>query len=1235
MKAKEKPINKVKANGNKYPLPKIKYANSNNQTLTKMKSTNNQPFSNIHINQNLDQFNIVQQNIYRPKDQKQKEEQKLNSKNTLKIKNIYDPKNKTNTKNNEYKNNYSQNNLKYLLKEFGLSEYLRKLYEYGYDNNNYLKIGTLSRKNFNNLLNNIHIFPGHTVKMEKFYEYLKKLNMSSSNHINNFINNNYNNNNNNNTYKKRKLNYNSIYGLNNGNKNNINNNFNHYYNYDNYNINKHSLNIGSNNRKNKKCLSPRGRPKTSQVKGFSKPKVRIRNNFSGNKLMKRKIENYSNIGSPFLNNSDEGNNILIKSYLNDNRKFVLNQKMNNKNLMELKRKYNGNEINNNNVFNNINGNEEYNMLYNSCNNYQFENQKDMEDKINQNIERMLNYYMVQLNDKLDKSYETVEDSSLSYIVTSQLNENKNNNYINNNIILKNKNAENKKILPNYKLPSINSQNQDSLTNRKNDKNTNNINNCNNILKLKNKMNDKNIVKENKEKEKDIKNNESLTKNEKNVKPKEEKKEIIEEDIKKVENKIKDEYVKDIKKLSDHETSTKSKDSKEHEIEEDEILFKDKKPIQNPFNLKEKEKEQNNINNINNKEKEKEPTKQMILDDSYLLNEKYSLEQNIYDTLRLNRSMDAENINKDTLKFDIEFMCRCLGLALMKHIEQGKEKQHITELYNQEQTLKFYFYNSGFNKNINLLTDFFKTNTDNNKLGDLNLISILEKYCLENDDIDNDDIDFIKHIKKTGDEKIIQKDDIHEETFKLRNGLADYESEIKFIGDFFSYPRKKSKNYQDVSENTKKILCKDLSYIKEMDSEMNKTGNSNSNTINNRSRSNISKSNNNSKINKIENNSEYNMSKQDSKSNDENKNKIIDEEEKDEDYNYEDEFLNDINIDDKNDKKNKEEKNINNENKNENEEKKDDSDSEDKFLKDNIKENKDIKESNNINEKDKNDKGDNLNNINKNEIKEEIKKDKIEEELSINKNENKEDDKKEVKEINTNTNINEMTKINQINRKDILTKNTNANKDEIESNYIIDADNITKFKEYLLNQFEIFDDDFLYYTMSVPVKRFMAPPDPQAIFEFCANIMILTKMEKEVIIISLIYIERLIFNTGFIINSRNWRKIIFIALIIASKLWDDDSLENIHYSQVFTHLKVGEINLLERTFLELINYKVFVKFSEYMKYYFAIKNMALRYNFNGEQIVPVSVEKMMKIQEYAYQMQKRMRKKISLNNSAHF
>ena len=38
---------------------------------------------------------------------------------------------------------------------------------------------------------------------------------------------------------------------------------------------------------------------------------------------------------------------------------------------------------------------------------------------------MLNHYMFHLNEKLDKSYESFEDSSLSHIITSQMNENQN------------------------------------------------------------------------------------------------------------------------------------------------------------------------------------------------------------------------------------------------------------------------------------------------------------------------------------------------------------------------------------------------------------------------------------------------------------------------------------------------------------------------------------------------------------------------------------------------------------------------------------------------------------------------------------------------------------------------------------------------------------------------------------------------------------------------------------------
>ena len=208
-------------------------------------------------------------------------------------------------------------------------------------------------------------------------------------------------------------------------------------------------------------------------------------------------------------------------------------------------------------------------------------------------------------------------------------------------------------------------------------------------------------------------------------------------------------------------------------------------------------------------------------------------------------------------------------------------------------------------------------------------------------------------------------------------------------------------------------------------------------------------------------------------------------------------------------------------------------------------------------------------------------------------------------------------------------------DIYESDYIIDINSIDELTYYLIKRSEIFDEDFNYLIMRIAERRYIPTPEPQTIFDFMADIIILTKMEKEVIILSLIYIERLIFNTGLLLNSRNWRRILLTAMIIASKIWDDNSFENSHFSQVFANLGVGEINTLERIFLELINYKVYVKQSEYFKYLLMVKIIALKYNYNGKQIIPVSILKNMKYQEFTETMQNRMRKKVTLNNSAQF
>ena len=95
----------------------------------------------------------------------------------------------------------------------------------------------------------------------------------------------------------------------------------------------------------------------------------------------------------------------------------------------------------------------------------------------------------------------------------------------------------------------------------------------------------------------------------------------------------------------------------------------------------------------------------------------NLEDNIYESLRLNRSF-SENRNENIYLFDLEFLCRCLGLCLAILIETSKESPHITEINLEALSaaeIKYFFFNDTFNDNINFLFDLFdkEVNTDIN------------------------------------------------------------------------------------------------------------------------------------------------------------------------------------------------------------------------------------------------------------------------------------------------------------------------------------------------------------------------------------------------------------------------------------------------------------------------------------------------------------------------------------------
>jgi hypothetical protein len=117
------------------------------------------------------------------------------------------------------------------------------------------------------------------------------------------------------------------------------------------------------------------------------------------------------------------------------------------------------------------------------------------------------------------------------------------------------------------------------------------------------------------------------------------------------------------------------------------------------------------------------------------------------------------------------------------------------------------------------------------------------------------------------------------------------------------------------------------------------------------------------------------------------------------------------------------------------------------------------------------------------------------------------------------------------------------------------------------------------------------------------------MENEIPVVCLVYVEKLMLSTGILLNKYNWRRMLLICLCLASKIWDDDSLENVHFPKVMPDVTNYEINKLEQIFLEFIDYKLVIRGSEYAKYYFILKTLAADiYKENGAKLDPFEAEK---------------------------
>ncbi|XP_013390644.1 cyclin-Y-like protein 1 [Lingula anatina] len=175
--------------------------------------------------------------------------------------------------------------------------------------------------------------------------------------------------------------------------------------------------------------------------------------------------------------------------------------------------------------------------------------------------------------------------------------------------------------------------------------------------------------------------------------------------------------------------------------------------------------------------------------------------------------------------------------------------------------------------------------------------------------------------------------------------------------------------------------------------------------------------------------------------------------------------------------------------------------------------------------------------------------------------------------------------------------------------------------------ETFDEKLHPLTRdTVPDDYDQRDPEHKTIYRFIRTLFSAAQLTAECAIVTLVYLERLLTYAEIEMHPGNWKRMVLGAILLASKVWDDQAVWNVDFCQILKDTSVEDMNELERQFLELLQFNINVPSSVYAKYYFDLRSLADAHELSLS-FEALSKEKALKLEALSSVCQDRLKDSI--------